>query len=328
MHKAVKTKNSNSKSMQDTATSTEMQSLSSSFPKNKSRYLNESSEDANMLAELKYSIENRLIDPFLPDEAGLFPLHYAAAEGYLSSLQFLVQLGCNPTITTTTSNQSALHLAAGGGHLAIVDYLTKFIARSDHLRKKIQPINQEGQNPLHLASRNGHVRVVEYLVREAHYDPLLFDQSGMTGLHLAALSGHLEVVSFYLRECRLSPHLRTQSGGYTPLILAAGRGQLDVVKLLVETSQKESLGREATGSGRLGNVLFETNEIGDSPLHVAAMNGSLEVVQYLMEQSGNLSLYSKLVNKSGVSSLRYAVRYGHENIANYLAHEPSATYYV
>ncbi|KAJ9160696.1 Ankyrin [Coniochaeta hoffmannii] len=88
---------------------------------------------------------------------------------------------------------------------------------------------------LHMAAGNGHLEIVNLLVsqfssgpeadRQAYLDAA--NEFGNTGLHWAALGGHLDVVKL-LMESGASPVLANDKE-YVPLDLAAQNGKFDVV---------------------------------------------------------------------------------------------------
>jgi len=57
-----------------------------------------------------------------------------------------------------------------------------------------------GWTPLSLAAGNGHLEVVEFLVKEGGADVESKDLSQMTPLSYAASNGHLAIVKFLVRE--------------------------------------------------------------------------------------------------------------------------------
>jgi len=84
------------------------------------------------------------------------PLYFAAANGHLSVVEYLLHQGAD--FQDGINGQSYLHWAASNGHLSVVEYLL-------HQGVDFQDgIN--GQSYLHWAARNGHLSIVEYLVHQ------------------------------------------------------------------------------------------------------------------------------------------------------------------
>lgn len=94
---------------------------------------------------------------------------------------------------------------------------------------------------------------------------------GRTALHLAAMNGNTHLVRFLVQDHGAAVDaltLRKQ----TPLHLAAGAGQLQICKLLLD----------------LGASIDATDDQGQKPVHVAAMNNYAEVAQLFLQQCPSL----------------------------------------
>ena len=89
------------------------------------------------------------------------PLHFAAAYGHLSVVQYLQNEGANME-AKNESGSTPLHLAALNGYLSVVQYLKNQGANTEAR-------TNEGNTPLQLASLNGHLAVVQYL-QHAHQE--------------------------------------------------------------------------------------------------------------------------------------------------------------
>lgn len=116
----------------------------------------------------------------------------------------------NPELLTTLdrTGESILHLAAKGGHFAIVKEAVKEGA-------EIGAIDYERNTPLHLAALNGHTHVVNYLIHhllkhfEAEYRGSEYEEiakyvnarnkAGNTPLHLAVLRSRKETAYALVR---------------------------------------------------------------------------------------------------------------------------------
>lgn len=94
---------------------------------------------------------------------------------------------------------------------------------------------------------------------------------GRTALHLAAMNGNTHLVRFLVQEHGAALDVLTLKK-QTPLHLAAGAGQLDVCKLLLE----------------LGASIDATDDQGQKPIHAAAMNNYAEVAQLFLQRHPSL----------------------------------------
>jgi ankyrin repeat protein len=112
------------------------------------------------------------------------------------------------------------------------------------------------------------------------------DPNANTLLMLAVRDNHIEMVKRLLeRHAKVAARNRY---GETALTLAAARGDLGVVSLLVEQ-----------GAG--------VNHPGWNPLIYAAWKGKTEVVKYLLEKGAEIDA----VSPNGISALMMAARSGH-----------------
>ena len=84
-------------------------------------------------------------------------------------------------------------------------------------------------------------------------------------LHHVAQMGHVAPAEFLVdAEAQINP---LDCFGYTPLLVAAGEGNLDIVHLLAEN----------------GAAKDQANNYGATPLFVAAAAGHLEIIRFLVE---------------------------------------------
>lgn len=135
------------------------------------------------------------------------PLSAAAAGGSEADCRRVLALeGTDVEAADASIGFRAMHLAAEGGHAAIVRLLAEAGAETD-------VVTAEGWSPLALAADQGHVEVVRYLI-ESHPEvrfsrPALVDgqwvHTGRAGLQsaivLAAARGHAAVLDALLGAC-------------------------------------------------------------------------------------------------------------------------------
>jgi len=89
------------------------------------------------------------------DDQKATPLHYAALNGDLDIVKFLVAKGA--LFTVDLNGESPLHLAALNGHLPVVKFLVE-------IGGDINLQSSNGSTPLHLACANQQITVVGYLL--------------------------------------------------------------------------------------------------------------------------------------------------------------------
>jgi len=108
----------------------------------------------------------------------------AAAKGRGNEVTDLVRKGASPRLSDDQL-RTPLHLAAGGGHSIVIEYLLTQKAR-------INSVDRSGQTPLHKAALNNHELVVYTLLRHGA-DASIVDRSGKKAVDLASSPSILEV---------------------------------------------------------------------------------------------------------------------------------------
>lgn len=107
----------------------------------------------------------------------------AAKEGNLGKVQQLVTGGANVNCTGYLQ-YAPLHYAAIEGYLEVVEYLV------NEGHADINCRDADGRTPLHKAAIVGNLEVIRWLVEEGHADVNFQDEHRQTSLHVATvLSG-------------------------------------------------------------------------------------------------------------------------------------------
>ena len=148
------------------------------------------------------------------------------------------------------------------------------------------------------ARRDDESAMVRLMLRG--FDPNTRDENGNSALLLAIREESWRVVNFLLEQPLVQVETRNPAGE-SPLMLAALKGQLSLVKRLIE--------RKA-----------EVNKPGWAPLHYAATNAepvSLELVRLLLEHHAYIDAESP--NKT--TPLMMAARYGTPDVVKLLLEE-------
>ena len=114
------------------------------------------------------------------DEHGATPIHYAARNGKLECLIWLVtKSGVSPN-AAAENGATAAHDAAAAGHLDCVEYLLT----NTHCSAK--DVTKEGATVLHVACRFGRWKVAKWLVEHCGLTPSEKGANGVTPVHLCA----------------------------------------------------------------------------------------------------------------------------------------------
>jgi uncharacterized protein len=160
----------------------------------------------------------RGIDINTADESGTTLLMFAANNGNIELLEFLLNNGAN-ILMNNMYGDTAIGIAALRGKLAIVQRLVAAGAK----------LETEGWAPLHYAAFNGHADVIRYLIdKQVSVDARA--PNGQTALMFAAKNDHLEVVRL-LVSANADIQAR-DANGTTALSLAIDAGNTDIAHYL------------------------------------------------------------------------------------------------
>eukprot|EP00435_Cladocopium_sp_Y103_P027787 s500_g6.t2 len=269
-------------------------------------------KDSKLLEELL----QRPLDPNVTDADGSTPLHYAAQNGHLKSVQLLLEASAKKDVEDKANGHTPLHWASVGGHLDVVSFLIE--AGADK-----EKASQDGTTALGFAAGRGHLAVVRFLLK-AGADREHATNAGQTPLGIAATCGRLDVVRLLVES-----GAQTETPGRTPLEMAIGQGQPDVVRFLVEAGADIEYVRKtgqtplafAAGLGHLDIVRFlvesgcdiEKAPQGMSALMFAATEGQLDVVRFLVENGAKTE-----GNEDGFAPLGLAAGKGHLEVVRFL----------
>ncbi len=125
---------------------------------------------------------------------------------------------------------------------------------------------------LHEAARDGDFDMVESLINQGA-DLEQLNQDGWTPLSLAASRGHLETVWLLLERGANLEH-QVKHHGWAPLSMAASNGHAETAQLLLDR----------------GATIDRQDIYGETPLLVAAKRAKLNVVRLLLDRGANIDL--------------------------------------
>jgi ankyrin repeat protein len=210
------------------------------------------------------------------------------------------------------NKRGALHFAAREGNTDICKYLL------EELKLDVDTKDEDGETPLIHAARQGHIGTAKYLL-EHGANPSIPSDLGATALHHSAGIGDIELLRSLLSK---GVDVDSQSDAGTPLIWAAGHGQQDAVKVLLEHHANPNaetddnitplLSSVAAGSLACLELLIQAGANvnisagGATPLHIAADNGSLEIINCLLKAGAD----PNVTDEDGLKPIQVAAARG------------------
>ena len=243
-------------------------------------------------------------------------LHLAAYWGWENVVVELVSVYKCVANCKDLNENIPLHYAAYNGNLDVVKYLVDI---DEHSRSC--PSNLSYETPLHFACQNGHLNIAQYLINEMHYDPSSKGSADWTPLHYACSNGHLNIAQYLIGEKHCIPSCKNKYGT-TPLHFACGNGHFNIAQYLIKKQNCNPSQNNTNCCtplhfscrfGQLGITKYLIadlkcnpsceNRLGETPLHEACTNNHAHIVQYLLS-TGRVN--PQAVDKNGHTALFYA----------------------
>ena len=165
-------------------------------------------------------------------EPAAAPVADAAMQGDLATVRALLAKGVSASVAQG-DGMTALHWAAQRGDSVMSAVLLR-------AKAPLAATTRVGAyQPLHVASAAGHAAIVRQLLA-AKADVRATTSEGVTALHLAALAGVPATVSALLKA---GADVNALEPGWnqTPLMLAAGRGRTEAVRMLLKAGANPAL---------------------------------------------------------------------------------------
>ncbi|KAL8622950.1 hypothetical protein ACOMHN_027071 [Nucella lapillus] len=250
------------------------------------------------------------------DNRAITPLHCAAINPNVKYLTRL--LGVEPDINLMDrSHRRPIHYAAVCSGTKPLELL---LAKG----ASITDVDTQGNLPLHRACAAGRANNVTALLKQAASkrsdDDLTISKWGVGGInrgnrnshcpvHLAVMNGHMEVLKVLLKnDVNVNKQVSASKNKMSPLMVAAERGCLNMVRLLVQSGASVEL----------------LDKLKRSALTHAVINGNTNVASYLLY----LGADPNRRDSSGNSLVHYAAAYGWFHCLKLLIKDAGATYDV
>ncbi|GFS93161.1 ankyrin-3 [Nephila pilipes] len=241
------------------------------------------------IKSLKYLLK-KLANKNIKDYSGLSPLHSAIIRQDIKIVEILLRKEKNINKNLLPSGYTALHSAAEGGHIHLVNMLIRM--KVDANCKTDLDIS-----PLHVATQFGHLEVVKILIfngADVNAKTLLDE----TPLHFAAHSGRKEIVELLLNH-KAEVNASTLTF-HQPLSFAALAGHVAISELLIKNNADV-------------NALID---LGPNPLHLASQNGHLKLVKLLLNYGAFIN--QKNIKNDKGTALHYCSSSGHFEVVKLL----------
>ncbi|KAK0550312.1 hypothetical protein OC846_003022 [Tilletia horrida] len=156
---------------------------------------------------------------------GLVPLHYAAKEGRIDIVRWLVTEAGAIVDLEDREGETALHKAALTGRLPVCTFLLANDASPE-------APDSDGWTPLHNACSRGYLDIVRLLVEQAEASVnTATEPRGWTPLMNAASKGHLPIVRYLTARHHADPFIRN-SAGETAYDVAASTFEVYICEVL------------------------------------------------------------------------------------------------
>lgn len=215
-------------------------------------------------------------------------LHRAAGYGHLEVVRLLLKAGADP-MKCSSVHRTPLHEACIGGHKHVVKELLKYVA-------DINVVDSNGQTSAHLAAYHGEAECLKVLIAKGS-SMALEDKQGRSPAHLAAMKNHPMAL-----RCLIENDVEVNcvdDQGRTPAHYAASAGGLDALKVLahndVDVNSKDT--------------------VGFVPAHHAAANNNCSCLVFLL---GSGLAKMEVRDRSGKSLLHVAAQHGATECVHWL----------
>jgi ankyrin repeat protein len=136
-----------------------------------------------------------------------------------------------------------------------------------------------------VAIKQDDAQTINVLLRRG-FDPNTLDPKGLSGLFLALRDQSLKAAGALIAWPKTNVEIRTAQDE-SPLMMASLKGQLDLVRKLIDRGA-------------------DVNKPGWAPLHYAATNGHLKIMELLLDENA----YIDAASPNGSTPLMMAAQYG------------------
>ncbi|QQR48861.1 ankyrin repeat domain-containing protein [bacterium] len=166
-----------------------------------------------------------------------FPLHWAAQNGDAGEIERLFETGGFKVDDRNDYGGTALHYAAGNGHVDCIRVLLKYAAFHEMQAATVNDRSLTlGSTSLHWAVFSGYSDCITILL-EAGAKVDTQDNNGLTPLHYAAKKGHRNFVEKLL-AAGADVDAKTNKAGNTPAMFAEQEGYKELAEYLKKVAER------------------------------------------------------------------------------------------
>ncbi|CAG5895906.1 unnamed protein product [Menidia menidia] len=234
------------------------------------------------------------------DEQGNVPLHWAVEKNKAESCRALLDLGADPNVLNTAL-LSPLHLAVSLGHNVLVELLLSHSATDCNQQGDL------GNTPLILACSINNCEALSMLIK---HGAKLCQQNklGHFAMHAAAFAGAKKAMEVVLKAGEEHGHATVSHINYldksksSPLHLAVRGGNIETIRLCIETGAK----------------IDQQQNDRSTPLHLACTQGATEVVKLMLSTVDQVEDVVNLTDGACQTPLHRATIFDHVELVEYL----------
>lgn len=188
------------------------------------------------------------------DSVGMRPLHWAATEGSIPLVALILK-------HLQDVNESSASSVKSAPTSSLMEAYNNEEEEDNHVNNMkyadgtvINARDKSGCTALLIASQYGHADLAAFLIRRGA-DPNAVDDSRDTALHWAAYKGSVSVCGLLLHLNGVDAQLSVKDVfGQTPLHLASLRGNIEVVRYLIETAETNSTNKAQSNNNSLSRI--------------------------------------------------------------------------
>jgi hypothetical protein len=182
-------------------------------------------------------------------------LHSAAYYGQVDIIDFLATK-LDDILPYASNGWTPMHFGAYYNQSEVIEY---YLSSNKTINKNPGENSSDigkGRTPLHYACQEGHLEIVRMILEQNRTeDKNPGDAYNATALHIAASSGRFEIVEYLSDVINVkNPHASYYWRYETPLYMAAEKGYLKIVEILVNDSA--AIANEKTQHGFYGKSAY------------------------------------------------------------------------